>query len=256
MKLFDLTGRTAIITGSTRGIGRAIAEQMALAGANVVISSRKAEACDRVAAEIAATGGKATSIPCHIGDEAQLKQLVDKTHDKFGKIDILVCNAAINPHYGPIEEITDEVFDRMMTVNIRSNLRLASLVRPEMAARKDGAVIIVSSIGGLMGNSVIGTYGITKAADMQLVRNLAVSWGKDGIRVNAIAPGLVKTDFAKALWDNPETLKASLRTSPLGRIGEPIDIAGAALLLASDAGRFMTGTTIVIDGGATISGRG
>ncbi len=256
MKLFDLTGRTAIVTGSTRGIGRAIAEQMALAGANVVVSSRKADACERVAGEISASGGKAAAIPCHIGDNAQLQQLVDKTHDKFGKIDILVCNAAINPHYGAIEDISDEVFDRMMTVNIRSNLRLAALVRPEMAARKDGAIVIVSSIGGLMGNSVIGTYGITKAADMQLVRNLATSWGKDGIRVNAIAPGLVKTDFAKALWDNPETLKASLRNSPLGRIGEPVDIAGAALLLASDAGRFMTGTTIVVDGGATISGRG
>ena len=187
---------------------------------------------------------------------AQLKQLVDKTHEKFGKIDILVCNAAINPHYGPIEEISDEIFDRMMTVNIRSNLRLAALVRPEMAARKDGSIIIVSSIGGLTGNSVIGTYGITKAADMQLVRNLATAWGKDGIRVNAIAPGLVKTDFAKALWDNPETLKATLRNSPLGRIGEPVDIAGAALLLASDAGSFMTGTTIVVDGGVTIAGRG
>ena len=256
MKLFDLTGKTAVITGSTKGIGRAIAEQMALAGANVVISSRKADACERVAAEIAAAGGKSAAIPCHIGDATQLQDLVDKTHEKFGKIDILVCNAAINPHYGPIEEISDEIFDRMMTVNIRSNLRLASLVRPEMAARKDGAIIIVSSIGGLMGNSVIGTYGITKAADMQLVRNLAVSWGRDGIRVNAIAPGLVKTDFAKALWDNPETLKATLRNSPLGRIGEPVDIAGAALLLASDAGRFMTGTTIVVDGGATIAGRG
>jgi NAD(P)-dependent dehydrogenase (short-subunit alcohol dehydrogenase family) len=255
MKLFDLTGKTAVITGSTKGIGRAIAEQMALAGANVVISSRKAEACERVAAEIATAGGKAVAIPCHIGDEAQLKNLVDRSRAAFGKIDILVCNAAINPHYGPIEEISDEIFDRMTAVNIRANLRLASLVRPEMAARKEGAIIIISSIAGLMGNGMLGTYAITKAADMQLARNLATAWGRDGIRVNAIAPGLVKTDFAKALWDNPETLALTLRNSPLGRIGEPVDIAGAAILLASDAGRFITGTTIVVDGGVTIAGR-
>ena len=255
MKLFDLTGRTAIVTGSSKGIGRAIAEQMALAGANVVISSRKIEPCQAVAAEIVRTGGKAVAIACHIGDEGQLKNLVAKTREAFGKIDILVCNAAINPHYGAIEEISDEIFDRMMAVNIRSNLTLASLVRPEMAARKDGAIVIISSIAGLMGNGMLGAYAITKAADMQLARNLAVAWGKDGIRVNAIAPGLVKTDFAKALWDNPDTLQHTLRNSPLGRIGDPIDIAGAAILLASDAGRFITGTTIVIDGGVTVTGR-
>jgi NAD(P)-dependent dehydrogenase (short-subunit alcohol dehydrogenase family) len=256
MKLFDLTGRTAIVTGSSKGIGRAIAEQMALAGANVVISSRKIEPCEAVAAEIARAGGKAIAIACHIGDDAQLGTLVAKTREAFGRIDILVCNAAINPHYGAIEDISDEIFDRMMTVNIRSNLRLANLVRPDMAARQSGAIVIISSVAGLMGNGTIGAYGITKAADMQLARNLAVAWGKDGIRVNAIAPGLIKTDFAKALWDNPDTLQHTLRNSPLRKIGEPVDIAGAALLLASDAGRFITGTTIVIDGGVTVSGRG
>jgi len=256
MKIFDLSGKTAVITGSTKGIGRAIAEQMALAGANVVISSRKAEACATVAAAIQAMGGKAEPIPCHIGEAAQREELMARARAKFGAIDILVCNAAINPYYGPIDDLPDDVFDRMMSVNVRCNLNLAKLARPDMAARKNGAIIIVSSIAGLMGSTTLGAYAVTKAADMQLVRNLAVSWGHDGIRVNAIAPGLVKTDFARALWDNPEYLAATLKQAPLGRIGDPVDIAGAALLMASDAGRFITGTTLVIDGGVTIAGRG
>jgi dehydrogenase/reductase SDR family member 4 len=255
MGLFDLTGKTAVITGSTRGIGRAIAEQMAMAGANVVISSRKAEACAKVAAEISMAGGKAAAIPCHIGEAAQRRNLIDRTHEQFGPIDILVCNAAINPHYGPIEDTPDDIFDRMMAVNVRCNLNLAVLARPHMVERGSGTIVIVSSIAGLMGNTALGTYGITKAADMQLVRNLAVSWGRDGIRVNAIAPGLIKTDFARALWDNPEILASTLKMSPLGRIGDPVDIAGTAIMLASDAGRFITGTTIVIDGGLTIANR-
>jgi NAD(P)-dependent dehydrogenase (short-subunit alcohol dehydrogenase family) len=255
MKIFDLTGRTAVITGSSRGIGRAIAEQMALAGANVVISSRKAESCAKVAEAIVAGGGKAVAIPCHIGEAEQRKELIERTRDKFGAVDILVCNAAINPYFGPIENMPNEIFDRMMSVNVRCNLNLATLVRPEMAQRKAGAIIVISSIGGLMGSNALGAYGVTKAADMQLVRSLAVSWGHDGIRVNAIAPGLVKTDFAKALWDNPDYLAATLKQSPLGRIGDPVDIAGAAVMLASDAGKFITGTTIVIDGGVTVAGR-
>jgi hypothetical protein len=253
MKIFDLTGKTAVITGSSRGIGRAIAEQMAWAGANVVISSRKLEPCEKVVAEIEQAGGKAAAIPCHIGEADQRKALIERTREKFGAVDILVCNAAINPYYGPIENIPDDVFDRMMSVNVRCNLNLATLVRPDMAQRKAGAILIISSVAGLMGNSVIGAYGITKAADLQLTRNLATAWGRDGIRVNAIAPGLIKTDFAKALWDNPETLKASTARSPLLRIGEPDEIAGAAVFLASAAGTFMTGQTMVIDGGATIS---
>jgi dehydrogenase/reductase SDR family member 4 len=255
MKLFDLSGKTAVVTGSTRGIGKAIAAQMALAGANVVISSRKAEPCAKVAGEIESAGGKAAAIPCHIGEADQRRHLIDRTHERFGPIDILVCNAAINPYYGPLEDMPDDTFDRMMAVNVRCNLNLAALARPDMVARKNGAIIVISSIAGLMGNTALGAYGITKAADLQLVRNLAVSWGRDGIRVNAIAPGLVKTDFARALWDNPEILAATLKQSPLGRIGDPVDIAGAAVLLASDAGRFITGTTIVIDGGVTVANR-
>ena len=256
MSIFDLTGKTAVITGSSKGIGRAIAEQMALFGAAVVVSSRKAPACEEVVAGIKKAGGKAVAIPAHIGDKAALQNLVGKAHDAFGRIDILVCNAAVNPYYGPLAEIGDEAFDRIMDSNIRSNLWLCNMVIPGMAKRKDGAVIIVSSIGGLRGSAMLGAYGISKAADMQLARCLAVEWGPHNIRVNAIAPGLVKTDFAKELWSNKAVLDQVLKQSPLGMIAEPVDIAGAAILLASSAGRFITGQTFVVDGGVTIAGRG
>lgn len=252
--LFDLTGKVAVITGSTRGIGRAIAEEMARAGAKVVISSRKAEVCEEVAAAIRAQGLEATPIACNISKKSELENLVAETRKVYGKIDVLVCNAALNPYYGPMAGASDEVFTKIMAVNIQSNLWLCNMVLPEMAERKDGSVIIVSSIGGLKGSTVLGLYCISKAADFQLVRNLAVEWGEHNIRVNAIAPGLVKTDFAKALWDNPETLAKVEAGTPLRRIGESIDIAGAAVFLGSKAGAWMTGQQIVIDGGVTISG--
>ena len=252
--LFDLTGKVAVITGSTRGIGRAIAEEMARAGAKVVISSRKAEACEEVAAAIRAEGLEATPIACNISKKAELENLVAETRKAYGQIDVLVCNAALNPYYGPMAGASDEVFTKIMAVNIQSNLWLCNMVMPEMAERKDGSVIIVSSIGGLKGSTVLGLYCISKAADFQLVRNLAVEWGEHNIRVNAIAPGLVKTDFAKALWDNPDTLAKVEAGTPLRRIGESIDIAGAAVFLGSKAGSWMTGQQIVIDGGVTISG--
>lgn len=256
MSIFDLTGKTAVITGSSKGIGRAIAEQFALFGAKVVVSSRKAPACEEVVGAIERAGGKAVAIPAHIGNKAALQNLVDQSIKAFGQIDILVCNAAVNPYYGPLVSISDEAFDRIMDSNIRSNLWLCNLVIPSMAKRKDGAVIIISSIGGMRGSSVLGAYGISKAADMQLARSLAVEWGAHNIRVNAIAPGLVRTDFARALWENKETLDQALKQSPLGIIGEPVDIAGMAVLLASAAGRFITGQTLVIDGGVMIAGRG
>ncbi len=252
--LFDLTGKVAIITGSTRGIGRAIAEEMARAGARVIISSRKADACEEVAAAIRAEGFEALPIACNISKKAELENLVAETRKAYGQIDVLVCNAALNPYYGPMAGASDEVFTKIMAVNIQSNLWLCNMVMPEMAERKDGSVIIVSSIGGLKGSTVLGLYCISKAADFQLVRNLAVEWGEHNIRVNAIAPGLVKTDFAKALWDNPETLAKVEAGTPLRRIGESIDIAGAAVFLGSKAGSWMTGQQIVIDGGVTISG--
>ena len=252
--LFDLTGKVAVITGSSRGIGKAIAERMAQHGAKVTISSRKAGPCEAVAAEINGKYGDGTAIavPANISSKDDLQRLVDETRAAFGKVDIVVCNAASNPYYGPLAGIADDQFRKILDNNIVSNNWLISMVVPEMKERKDGAVIIVSSIGGLRGSTVIGAYNISKAADFQLARNLAHEYGKHGIRVNCIAPGLIKTDFAKALWDNPETLKRSTETVPLRRIGEPDEIAGAAVFLASRAGSFMTGQAIVVVGGATI----
>lgn len=253
MSLFDLSGKTAVITGASRGIGEAIARHMADHGANVVISSRKQPACDEVAESINQKHkGKALALAAHIGDKPALQALVDQSRKQFGQIDIMVCNAAINPYFGPSSDCPDEAFDKTMACNIKSNHWLASMVLPEMKQRKDGVIIIVSSIGGLRGSPILGPYAISKAADMQLVRNLAVEHGGDNIRVNAIAPGLVKTFFAQALWDNPELLKQSTSRTPLGRIGLPDEIAGAAVFLASAAGQFMTGQSLVIDGGQTI----
>jgi NAD(P)-dependent dehydrogenase (short-subunit alcohol dehydrogenase family) len=252
--LFDLTGKVALITGSTKGIGKAIAEAMAAAGAKVVISSRKAEKCEEVAAAIRASGGDATPIACNIGRREEVEHLIAETRKRLGRIDSLVLNAAVNPYFGPMSGLSDEAFAKVMDTNVRSNLWMCNLVCPEMAERKDGSVVIVSSIGGLKGSRMLGIYAISKAADFQLARNLAVEWGPHNIRVNCIAPGLVRTDFAKALWDNPPLLKATEESTPLRRIGEPEDIAGAAVFLASKAGSWMTGQTIVVDGGVTISG--
>ena len=255
MTLFDLKGKTAIITGSSRGIGRAIAEQMANHGAKVVISSRKLPACEEVAAAINAKHGDGTSIavPCNISSKEALQNLVDETTKAFGGIHVLVCNAASNPYYGPLAEIEDEAFAKIMHNNVIANNQLIAMVTPQMIGRKDGSVIIVSSIGGIKGSPIIGAYCISKAADFQLARNLAVEYGAQNVRVNCIAPGLIKTDFARALWENPDNLKAALHTTPMKRIGEPDEIAGAAVFLASAAGQYMTGQQIVIDGGQTIT---
>lgn len=251
--LFDLTGKVAIITGSSRGIGKAIAERMAEHGAKVVISSRKQDACDAVAAEINDRHpGAAIAVAANISDKAGLQHLVDETRRAFGQVDILVCNAASNPYYGPMEGISDDQFAKILNNNIVANHWLIAMVAPEMRERRDGSIVIISSIGGLRGTPVIGAYAISKAADMQLARNLAHEFGPDNVRVNCIAPGLIRTDFARALWENPDTLKRSTEGAPLKRIGEPDEIAGAAVFLAAPAGSFMTGQTIVIDGGQTI----
>jgi len=254
--LFALEEKVAIVTGSSKGIGRSIATALAAHGAKVVISSRKPEPCNAVAAEIneacAGGAGEAISIPANIGSKDELQALVDQTRDRWGRIDVAVCNAAINPFYGPSKDIPDAAFDKIMSSNIKSNHWLCNMVLPEMAERREGSIIIVSSVGGLRASTVIGAYAISKAADLQLTRNLAAEYGPSNVRVNAIAPGLIRTDFARALWENPKTLKSVTSTTPLRRIGEPDELAGAAVFLASNASSYVTGQTLVVDGGATI----
>jgi NAD(P)-dependent dehydrogenase (short-subunit alcohol dehydrogenase family) len=253
--LFDLTGRSAIITGSSRGIGKAIAERLAEHGAKVVISSRKAEPCREVADAINARygAGRAIAVAANIASRDDLQNLVDKTNAAFGQVDVLVCNAASNPYAGPLSGISDEQFMKILQNNVISNHWLIQMCAPQMVERKDGSIIIVSSIGGLRGNALIGAYNISKAADFQLARNLAVEYGASGVRVNCIAPGLIQTDFARYLWENPEILKAVTAPMPMKRIGQPDEIAGAAVYLASKASTYMTGQALVVDGGVTVA---
>jgi NAD(P)-dependent dehydrogenase (short-subunit alcohol dehydrogenase family) len=251
---FDLAGKVAVVTGSSRGIGKAIAERLAARGARVVISSRKQDACETVAQAINAQHGegRAVAIAASISSKEALEDLVKQTHAALGPIDILVCNAASNPHYGSLDTIDDAMFRKTLENNILSNHWLIQLALPDMRAKNDGAIVVISSIGGLRGSTVLGAYTITKAADIQLVRNYAVENGQHGIRVNGIAPGLVKTDFARALYENPAAEKAAVDRTPMGRLGEPDDIAGAAVFLASPAASWLTGQTLVVDGGSTV----
>ncbi|OBX18273.1 short-chain dehydrogenase [Erythrobacter sp. QSSC1-22B] len=254
MSLFDLTGKVAIVTGSSRGIGKAIAEELAAHGARVVISSRKQEVCDEVAAAINAEhgAGRAIAVAASISDKGQLEDLFAQTKEQLGPVDILICNAASNPYYGSMDGIEDEQFRKVLDNNILSNHWLMQLALPDMRAKNGGAIVVISSIGGLRGSATIGAYNVSKAADFQLVRNYAVENGQHGVRINAIAPGLVKTDFARALWENPEALERTEAALPMRRIGEPRDIAGAAVYLSSPAAKWITGQMVVVDGGATI----
>ncbi|MFZ0009346.1 MAG: glucose 1-dehydrogenase [Steroidobacteraceae bacterium] len=254
MSMFDLTGKVALITGSSRGIGKAIATQMAAHGARVVISSRKAESCAAAAAEIMAAGGAAFAHACNVSHKPELQGLVDATLAQWGRIDILVCNAAANPYFGPAAKMPDEAFDKILQTNLHSVLWLCNMTLPAMAERKDGAVIIVSSVAGFSGSAFLGAYGISKAADMQLARNLAVEWGPHNIRVNCIAPGVIRTHFSRMLWADPNRAAAFARAAPLRRLGDPDDVAGVAVMLASRAGGFITGQTLVVDGGGLIGG--
>ena len=255
MSLFNLKNKSILITGSSKGIGKAIAFECAKHGAKVIISSRKSDICVQTADEINTDIGKevAFPIPANISDDSQLKNLVNETIKKIGKIDVLVCNAATNPFMGSMLDMPIEKFDKVMHNNIRSNQVLCNLVLPEMVNREDGSIIIISSIAAIKGSPILGAYNISKAADVMIVKNIAAEFGNKNIRANSIAPGLIKTDFAKALWENPDILKSVLKSTPMQRIGEPDEIAGVAVMLASDAGNYINGQTIVVDGGTTIT---
>jgi NAD(P)-dependent dehydrogenase (short-subunit alcohol dehydrogenase family) len=253
VKLFDLTGKIAIVTGSSRGIGRAIAEAFAEAGAKVAISGRNLAPCEEVAAAIRQKGGSAIAVAARISDKLQLENLAAKTREAWGPIDILVCNAAVNPHYGSLDKLTDEMFERMMVNNVLSNLWLSRLVAPDMRERRDGAIIFITSTAALRATTMLGMYGITKTADYALCRNLAAEWGPDNVRVNCIAPSVVTTQFARVLYEDPERRKAREAETLLKRLADPEDIAGVALMLAARAGAYITGQTIVVDGGTTIA---
>ncbi len=250
--LFDLKGKVALITGSTRGIGKSIAEELALAGAKVTVSSRKAEACEAVSREFAGKGFDHLAQAANVSRKEDLRALVDATLARWGRIDIVVCNAASNPYYGPLTGLPDEAFDKIFANNVKSTLWLAAMTLPGMAEKGGGSFIVVGSIGGILANTVIGAYGMSKAADHHLVRNLAAEWGPKNVRVNAIAPGLIRTEFAKALWEDDQRRAERERATPLRRLGEPRDIGGIAVFLASEAAAFMTGQVIVADGGVTL----
>jgi NAD(P)-dependent dehydrogenase (short-subunit alcohol dehydrogenase family) len=254
-ELFNLAGQVAIVTGSSRGIGRAIAERLAEHGARVAVSSRRADACEAVAAVLNDRHGPGTAaaIPANISSKEALDILVDETNRRLGPVSILVCNAAANPYYGPMSGISDEQFRKVLENNVMSNHWLVQMVAPDMAKRRVGAIVIVSSIAGIRGTDSIGAYGISKAADMQLVRNLAVELGPSGICVNCVAPGVIRTDFSRALWEDPTLAAHSQARTPLRRFGDPDDVAGIVICLVSPAARFLTGQTVVIDGGDTIA---
>jgi len=250
--LFDLGGKVALVTGATRGIGKSIAEELARCGAKVAVCSRKSEACDAVRAEFERRGFECLAQACNVSRKDELHALVEATLKRWGRIDVVVANAAANPYFGPLAEIPDDAFDKIFANNVKSVLWLAGLTLPGMAQRGGGSFIVVGSIGGLIANTVIGAYGMSKAAVHHLARNLAAEWGPKNVRVNAIAPGLIKTEFARALWEDEKRRREREDATPLRRLGEPRDIGGIAVFLASDAAAFVTGQCIVADGGVTI----
>jgi len=252
-ELFRVDGKVALITGSSRGIGRAIAEQMAAAGARVVISSRKLDACEQVRDSLVSAGHEAMAVACNVGKRDDVEKLADTVLDEWGRVDILVVNAAINPHYGPLTSITEELWNKMFAANLASGLWLVNRVAPGMAERHSGSIIFLSSISGLFGSALLGAYSVTKASQAQLARSLAVEWGKQGVRVNAIAPGVIETDLARALYEDPKARARIERSTCLGRLGKPLDVAGLAVFLAAPASSYVTGQLLVVDGGASIN---
>ena len=252
--LFDLSGERAVVTGASRGIGEATARRLAQHGARVVVSSRKLDACRAVADSINETEGReaATPLACNVTRKEELADLLSAAEAAQGTTSVLVANAAVNPHYGPSAEISDEQLDKILTGNLKSAHWLGQMALPRMAERGGGAMILVSSISAFVGNAGIGTYGVTKAADMQLARNLAVEFGPKGCRVTCVAPGIVKTHFAEALWKDPQVEAHVTRQIPSRRFGEPDDIAGVIVMLASRAGAWVNGTTVTVDGGTLV----
>jgi NAD(P)-dependent dehydrogenase (short-subunit alcohol dehydrogenase family) len=253
-RLFDLTGRVALTLGSSKGMGKAMAEALAMHGASVVLSSRKQDQCDAAAAEINARIGaeRVIGIACNAGHKAQLQSLVEQTRTRLGPIDILLNNAGVNPFYGSSMDIPDDAFDKIMAVNVKANLWICNMVIPDMKAKGRGSIMITSSTGAFGPSATLGAYNISKLADIALVRNLALEHGPAGVRVNAICPGLVKTDFAKALWDNPEAAQRVNEQTPLRRLGEPEDFMGIAVYLASDSSAWMTGQALTVCGGTNM----
>lgn len=251
---FKLDGKVAIVTGSSKGIGESIARGLAEFGAKVVVSSRKQEAVDEVAAGFRADGLDAHAIACHVGDPDQLSALVEGTVAKYGGVDILVNNAATNPFYGPLTQVDSDTFDKIMHTNVKSCHLLGNIVQPIMQSRGGGSIINIASVGGLKAPEGIAIYGVSKAALIMLSQTQAKEWGPAGIRVNIICPGLIKTKFSAALWQNEKMLKAVERSFPSGRIGEPDEMAGLAVFLASEAASYCSGGVYTADGGLLLAG--
>ena len=249
--LFDLSGKVALLTGASKGMGLAMAAGLAEHGAKVVVSSRKLDQCEAACASINANCGEgaATPIACNIGYKEQLEALVAETRERVGPIDILIANAGVNPFYGPMSEIPDAAFDKIMNSNVRSNHWLCQMVAPDMVAAGGGSMMITASTGAFNGSLTLGTYSISKLADIALVRNLALEYGPHGVRVNAICPGLIKTDFARALWDNDGARRNAETQTPLRRLGESDDLKGIAVFLAAPASAYITGQAIAVCGG-------
>lgn len=249
--LFDLTGRVALITGASKGMGRAMAGALAAHGAHVVVSSRKLDQCEAAADEINAECGEARAhaLACNAGHRDQLQELVDATHERLGPIDVLIGNAGVNPYFGPMSTIPDEAYDKIMSTNVKANHWLAQMVAPDMVSRGSGSMMFTSSVGAFGPSTDLGAYSISKLALIGLVRNLAAELGPSGVRVNAICPGLVRTAFAEALWNNPEAAAQAREAIPLRRLGEPDDFAGVAVFLASNASKYITGQAITVCGG-------
>lgn len=252
MTSFNLQNKIAIVTGASKGIGESIARLLAGAGAKVVVSSRKQEAVDEVAQAIKQAGGEAIGVAANVGEMNQLRHLFNETMETYGGVDIIVNNAASNPVYGPVQDCDEAAFDKIMDVNVKAPFELSKWAHPVMKQRGGGSVVHISSVEGIHPSPGLGIYSVSKAALLMLTKAQAKEWGKDNIRVNAICPGLIKTKFSQALWQDEKTLKYFMQMTPLGRMGTPDEIGALALFLASDLSAYCTGAVFTADGGTTV----